>query len=477
MSSTKKSESNLLRGRFAAPTSGDMQRFSSSLAVDLRMLDEDIDGSIAHATMLGAVGILSREESDRLCTGLETVRAELRSGAWRPGDEHEDVHMAVEARLTEHLGEVGGKLHTARSRNDQVATDVRLWLKRRLVELDAALAELLGALLDRIEADGRALMPGYTHLQRGQPILLGHHLLGHAWPLARDRRRLADAHRRLDRSPLGACALAGTPHPIDRRATAALLGFGGVVENAMDAVASRDHEQEVAAACAICMTHLSRMAEELVLWSTSEIAFVRLAGDYTTGSSIMPQKRNPDAAELVRGKSARVHGDLLTLLGLVRSLPLAYNRDLQEDRAPLFDAVETTLDSLRITAGMWRTATVARQRFEASLEGDFSLATELADLLAERGVPFREAHAVVGKIVRWCERQGGGLEALEPGVARRFHPRFPEDLGPWLDPRAAAERRTSEGGTAWSEVERQVQLLRRRLAEDAGRGGRGAAAE
>ncbi len=458
----------MIRGRFDAPTSDDMQRFSSSLEVDMRMLDEDVDGSIAHATMLAQVGILTPDEARRLGEGLEQVRSELRAGDWVPGDEHEDVHMAVEARLTELIGEVGGKLHTARSRNDQVATDVRLWLKRGLAELDTALAELVAALLDRIESDGRALLPGYTHLQRGQPILLGHHLLGHVWPLTRDRERLADARRRLDRSPLGACAMAGTPHPIDRQATARQLGFDGIVENAMDAVAARDHEQEVAAACAICMIHLSRIAEELVLWSSVEFGFISLGDDYATGSSIMPQKRNPDAAELVRGKSARVLGDLQTLLSLVRALPLAYNRDLQEDREPLFDAVETTLASVRISAGMWRTLTVARERFEADLVGDFSLATELADLLAERGVAFREAHEVVGRIVLWCEERGTGLEALTPEAAQRFHPSFPADLGPYLDPRAAAERRTSAGGTAWSEVEKQVKALRRTLRHEPG---------
>ncbi len=459
----KKPDPNLLRGRFAAFMSADMQRFSSSLAVDLRMLDEDVDGSIAHAAMLGEVGILTAEEASLMCAGLERVREEIATGAWVPGDEHEDVHMAVEARLTELVGEVGKKLHTARSRNDQVATDVRLWLKRRLEGLDAALAGLVATLLDRIEADGRTLMPGYTHLQRGQPILLGHHLLGHVWPLVRDRERFTGALRRLDRCPLGACAMAGTAHPIDRVSTAEHLGFAGVADNAMDAVAARDHEQEVAAACAICMTHLSRMAEELVLWSMSEIAFVRLSGDYATGSSIMPQKHNPDAAELVRGKSARVYGNLQVLLSLVKALPLAYNRDLQEDREPLFDAVETTTGCLGIMAGMWRTLTVARERFETALQGDFSLATELADLLAERGVAFREAHEVVGGIVRWCEEQGTGLEALTPEAAKRFHPAFPDDLGSWLDPRAAAERRSSLGGTAWSEIERQVELLRKKL--------------
>ncbi len=464
-SSEAKSEGRrpLLGGRFEQAPGEDMARFSSSLDIDMRMLDEDIDGSQAHAVMLGEVGILSADEVGILHQDLEQVRAELRSGAWVPDDAHEDVHMAVEARLIELVGETGKKLHTARSRNDQVATDVRLWLKRRLAELDVALKELITVLLDRIESDGRTLMPGYTHLQRGQPIWLGHHLLAHAAPLFRDRGRVTDALERLDVSPLGACAMAGTSHPIDRARTAELMGFGGIAENAMDAVAARDHEQEVVAACAICAGHLSRMAEELVLWSSSEWNLVRLGESYTTGSSIMPQKRNPDAAELVRGKSARVIGDLQTLLVLTRALPLAYNRDLQEDREPLFDAVLTTLDMVRITAGMWRTLEVRGDRFDAELEGDFSLATELADALAARGVPFREAHEVVGRVVRWCEERGGDLSLLTPEVAREFHPEMPADLGPWLDPRAAAERRTSRGGTAWSEVIRQVEELRTKI--------------
>ncbi len=451
---------SVLRGRFNRPTSSDMQSFGSSLEIDLQMLDEDIDGSLAHATMLGEVGLLSLEEAERLREGLEQVRQELATGAWYPSDEHEDIHMAVEARLTELVGEPGKKLHTARSRNDQVATDVRLWLKRRLASLDQALGDLIEALLERIEADGQILMPGFTHLQRGQPILLGHQLLAHTWPLARDRQRLAQATQRLDRSPLGACAMAGTPHPIDRRRSAEMLGFAGVVPNAMDAVAARDHEQEVAAVCAICMTHLSRMGEELVLWTSQEMAFARMGEAYATGSSIMPQKRNPDAAELVRGKTARVYGSLQTLLSLVKNLPMAYNRDLQEDREALFDAVETTLASVRICAGMWRTLRFVEGRFEEELRGDFSLATELADALVERGVSFREAHEVVGNIVRWCEAEGLDLSALTPEVAHRFHPRFPPDLSDWLDPRQAAERRTSLGGTAWSEVRKQVETLR-----------------
>lgn len=455
-----------LRGRFDAPTDPEFERYASSLDVDLRMVAEEVAASTAHARMLGEVGLLSEDEARRLVDGLAAVGRELAEGSWRPGDDLEDVHMTVEARLVETVGEVGRKLHTARSRNDQVATDVRLWLKNRLGPggpLQEAIGGLIAALLERVERDGRILVPGYTHLQRGQPILLGHHLLAHAWPLARDRARVADALARLDESPLGACALAGTPHPIDRRRTAELLGFARPVSNAMDAVAARDHEQEVAAACAILMTHLSRQAEELVIWSTAEWRFVRLGEAYSTGSSIMPQKRNPDAPELVRGKAARVHGDLAALMSLPKNLPLAYNRDLQEDREPLFHAVETAIASCRILAGTWATLAFRADRFEDEMQGDFSLATELADCLVGEGVSFREAHEAVGGLVRRLEAEDRDLAGIELEELRRAHEKFPEDALDWLDPRGAAERRTSEGGTAWGEVEKQMAELRASL--------------
>jgi argininosuccinate lyase len=368
--------------------------------------------------------------------------------------------MAVEARLAERIGGVAGKLHTARSRNDQVATAVRLWVKRRLGELDDALSGLIAALLDRIEADGRTLIPGYTHLQRGQPIWLGHHLLAHVWTLTRDRERLSGALERVDRCPLGSCAMAGTGHPIDRHSTAEALGFSSIAVNAMDAVSARDHLQEVASVCAIAMTGVSRMAAELVLWSSSEFGLVRIGEEHATGSSIMPQKRNPDAAELVRGKTGRVLGDLQSLLVLTKGLPLAYNRDLQEDRAAVSDALDACVSSLRIMTAMWRGLEIVHDRFVEELRGDFSLATELADLLVARGVPFREAHEAVGAAVRWCDEQGGDLGLLDGGVAARFHREFPDDLSPWLDPEAAVERRTSLGGTAWSEIEKQIEILR-----------------
>jgi len=452
-----------LRDRFGVDVDAGLSAFASSLALDLEMAAEDLEGSRAHARMLAATGIVSQADGEEMVSGLERIAGELADGSWTPPAGAEDVHMAVEARLAELVGEPGRRLHTARSRNDQVQTMVRLWTRRRLDELDAAFARLVGVLLDRVEADGRTLMPGYTHLQRGQPVWLGHHLLAHAWHLSRDRERLAGARLRVDRCPLGAGALAGTPHPVDRHATAAALGFVAPVDNAMDAVASRDHLQEVAASCAIAMSCLSRMAAELVLWSSSELGLVRLAPEHATGSSIMPQKRNPDGAELVRGKAGRVLGDLQALLVLTKGLPLAYNRDLQEDRAPLVDALRQTLASVRMTAAMWSRLEVVRGRFDVELRGDPCLATELADLLVERGVPFRDAHEAVARAVRWCEDRGAGLTALDGGGARRFHPAFPEDLGPWLDPEAAVERRTSFGGTAWREVERQVEVLRARL--------------
>jgi argininosuccinate lyase len=453
----------LLRDRFGGEAVAAMRSFSSSLEVDLGMLAEDIAGSTAHVRMLGEVGIIDSVEAETIVAGLASILAEFDSGAWVPTDAHEDIHMAIEARLIEKVGPVGGKLHTARSRNDQVATDVRLWLQRRLPEAKAAITTLIAVLLDRVEADGQLVMPGYTHLQRGQPVLLGHHLLAHAWPLARDLERLEDAWKRADSCPLGAGAMAGTAFPIDRQRTAELLGFCRPVDNAMDAVAARDHVLEIASVCAIATTHMSRLAEELVLWSTMEFGFVRHGDGYSTGSSIMPQKRNPDAAELVRGRAARVQGNLQTLLSLLRGQPLAYNRDLQEDRRALFDAVTSTKDCAIVLAGTLQELHFI-DRFEAELRGDFSLATEIADFLVGEGLSFRDAHSVAARLVKWCEDHEVDLTGVTAEVAGDFHPALPAHLGELLDPRAAVARRTSHGGTCWKQVERQLGLLRERLA-------------
>ena len=447
-------------GRFAGSPALLMQRYGESMSTDMMMWRQDLAGSRAHARMLCEVGILSDAELDAILGGLDKIAAEFEAG-WVPGIELEDIHMAVETRLHELIGAPAGKLHTARSRNDQVATDVRLWLRDKLDELIDAVGALVEVLVDRAEADGRVLVPGTTHLQRAQPIWLAHQILAHAWALSRDRERLIDCRRRTNRSPLGSAAMAGTPHPIDRRRTAELLGFDGIVENAMDGVSARDHLIEATAACAIASAHLSRMAEELVIWSTPEFNRIRLSDQWSTGSSIMPQKRNPDAPELVRGRTGRAYGGLFALLTLVKSLPMAYNRDLQEDRPALFSALESTLDSVRVMAGCWEALVVTAK---VPLEGDFLLATELADYLASKGVPFREAHHVTGRLVKLCEERGHDLRGLTLDDLQAGHETFSEDVFGWLQPEAAAERRVSLGGTAWSEVTRQVGLLREALA-------------
>lgn len=452
---------SILRGRFRGKAGEDLAAFASSAEEDSLMVVEDLRGSRAHATMLGESGIIPDQDASALVAAIETLEQEYRSGAWEPDPVEEDVHMAVEAELTRRLGGVGKKLHTARSRNDQVATDVRLWLLAHLDELAECVRELVLTLVDCTQRSGKALMAGYTHLQRGQPVWLGHYLLAHAWSLQRDVARIQAARERCNASPLGAGAMAGTSHPIDRVRTAALLGFERVLPNAMDAVAARDHMQETAAACAICMSHLSRMAEELIVWASAEFAFVKLAEEYTTGSSIMPQKRNPDGAELIRGKTGRVYGNLQALLVMTKGLPLAYNRDLQEDRTALFDAVLTTTDCVRLMARMWATAEVDRDRFAQELRGDFSLATELADGLAQRGVPFREAHERVGAIVRRCDEAGGNFAALTPEQVAETDPDLGELWSLALDAEGAAERRVSQGGTAWSQIEDQCEALKR----------------
>jgi argininosuccinate lyase len=457
-----------LRNRIGGELDPAMQRFGSSVELDRRLIEEDIRGSISHARMLGEQGILSPEVAKQLVRGLEEIRAEWAAGTFLLTDDYEDAHMAVEARLIEKVGPIGGSLHTARSRNDQIATDLRLWMSRKLGEIDSALIALIESLLTKVEEDGKVLIPGFTHLQRGQPIFLGHHLLAHAWALSRDRARLAGAHSRVDECPLGSCAMAGTPFPIDRERTAELLGFGSVMENAMDGVSARDHVLETVSALAILAIHLSRMAEELVLWSSSEFGLVELDTAYASSSSIMPQKRNPDAAELVRGHSGRSAGALMGLLVLLKGLPLAYNRDLQEERFHLYQAVDSSLMSLEILRGVYVTLHVSQARYGESLRGDPSLATELADYLASAGVPFRDAHDRVARLVARLEAEGRGMKDLRPEEAAELDPKLtPAELEFLMDPVEAARRRRSRGGPAPEEQDRQVALLRGMLKKTA----------
>jgi len=446
-------------GRFADETDALAQAFNASLAFDRRLWREDLAGSRAHVRMLAEQGILPPDEAEKILAGLNEIEREIEEGRFPWREAYEDVHMNIEARLVELVGEVGKKLHTARSRNDQVATDLRLWTKGALTETEAAVHELQGALLAAAEEHlyKETILPGYTHLQRAQPILLAHWFLAYFWMLERDRGRLRDARARLDASPLGAAALAGTSFPIDRFQTTRELGFARPVPNSLDAVASRDFALEVLAALAILQTTLSRLAEELVLYSSFEFGFVELPDAFATGSSIMPQKKNPDIPELIRAKAGRVLGDLVGLFAVVKGLPLAYNKDLQEDKEPLFDAFDQVLPSLKLLARLipglnWRPEVMAR-----AAAGGFSLATDLADYLAKKGVPFREAHRVVGSLVRRLAEEGRDLESLTSEELRAAHPAFAADALKLLNLKGAVASRTSYGGTAPEAVRRQLE--------------------
>ena len=442
-------------GRFATPTAPAAEAFTTSLPFDRRFYPHDIAGSVAHTRALVRARLLTGREGARLERGLVRVRRELDAGRFRFLRSDEDIHMAIERRLTELLGPVGGKLHTGRSRNDQVALDLRLWLRAECDALDAALARLQQALTALARRYRDALLPGYTHLQRAQPILLAHHLLAYREMLARDRTRLRDCRARADELPLGAGALAGAGFPLDRRFVARQLGFARVTANSVDAVADRDAAAEFLAAAAICAVHLSRLAEELVLWATEEFGFIELPDGFATGSSMMPQKKNPDVAELVRGKTGRVMGALVALLTTLKGLPLAYNRDLQEDKPPLFDAADTLRQSLDVLAAMLPHLRFDTGRMAAAADG-LLLATDLADLLVERGVPFRRAHAIVGKLVRHCLATGTSLRELDATVLGKHAPQLTPALVRRLTPARSVARRRVLGGTAPREVARQL---------------------
>ena len=441
-----------------------IERFNASIGFDITLLQEDLDGSIAHARMLAECGVIEMQEADQLCSGLEQIRAEAAAGSFQPGLDDEDVHFAVERRLIALLGPVGKKLHTGRSRNDQVGTDLRLWLRRRIDELDPQVRMFQTALLRQALDHRNTLIPGYTHLQRAQPVCLAHHLLAYVEMLERDRQRFGDVRKRVNSSPLGAAALAGTPVPIDRRSTAAALDFDGIYANSLDAVSDRDFTVEFSAAASLLMVHLSRLAEEVIFWASEECGFVRLSDRCATGSSLMPQKKNPDVPELVRGKCGRVFGHLQGLLTMIKGLPLAYNKDFQEDKEALFDVVQTSVQCLEaMTILIEEGLSFRPDRLEAAVGSDFSNATDVADYLVARQVPFREAYQIVGSVVKQCLSDGVLLRDLSLERWQQFHAAIDADLFDALAPRQVVAARISEGGTGFERVEEQLALWSDRL--------------
>jgi argininosuccinate lyase len=450
-------------GRFTEPTDAAVEAFTASVEFDRRLYVYDIMGSIAHAQMLAKVGVLTKKECDAIVRGLKEIEAEIDAGKFEWSVALEDVHMNIEARLIQRVGETGKKLHTGRSRNDQVATDLRLYLRDGIDVVAHALGQLQQAILDLAEREAATPMPGFTHLQVAQPITFGHHLLAWFEMLVRDAQRLQDCRRRVNVMPLGAAALAGTSFPIDRACTAKLLGFDAPAENSLDAVSDRDFAIEFVSACALLMTHLSRMSEELVLWSSSQFGFVELSDAYCTGSSIMPQKKNPDVPELVRGKTGRVNGHLVALLTLMKAQPLAYNKDNQEDKEPVFDTLDTVLGSLRVFAGMIPSMKVRRDHLLRAAVMGHATATDLADYLVRQGVPFRDAHEVVGKAVRLAIDTDRDLSQIDLDEYKKLSPAIGKDVYGVLTVEGSLKARNHLGGTAPSQVKAAIKRARQRL--------------
>jgi argininosuccinate lyase len=444
-------------GRFTKTAEEWVDEFGASIPFDQELVEEDIEGSIAHVTMLGKCGILPSEDVEKIKNGLYTLLEKAKQGKLEFSVAYEDIHLNIEKMLIDEIGSVGGKLHTGRSRNDQVATDMHLYLRKRVTEIIALIRQLQKALVEKAEGHVETIVPGYTHLQRAQPISFAHHLLAYFWMLERDRERFRESLKRINKSPLGAGALAGTTFPIDRHMTAELLGFDGIYENSIDAVSDRDFIIEFLSNSAMLMMHLSRFCEELILWSSQEFQFIEIDDAFATGSSIMPQKKNPDMAELIRGKTGRVYGNLFGLLTVMKGTPLAYNKDMQEDKEGMFDTVKTVIGSLKIFAGMIETMKVNVDVMEKATKQDFSNATELADYLANKGVPFREAHEIVGKLVLACIEKGVFLADLPLDDYKEASPFFEEDIYEALKPYTAVNRRNSAGGTGFSEVRKALE--------------------
>ncbi|MCX5998222.1 MAG: argininosuccinate lyase [Chloroflexi bacterium] len=454
-----------LRSRFHKDADEQVLKYTASIPFDQRLYREDIAGSMAHAKMLAKQGIISDKEAEIIMMGLVSIREEIERGEFEFKIELEDIHMSIEARLTEKVGAVAGKLHTARSRNDQVVLDMRLFTKEAIRETLRGLSDLQTSLLDVAEANRSVMMPGYTHLQRAQPVLLAHHLLAYFEMLERDVSRFRDCMERTDVMPLGSGALAGVPYPIDRLFVARELGFSRVSQNSLDAVSDRDFVIEYQAAAAISMMHLSRLAEELTLWSSAEFGFVEIDDAYATGSSIMPQKRNPDVAELARGKTGRTYGHLMGMLTVMKGLPLSYNRDMQEDKEGLFDTVDTVLSTVEVFAGMLKTLKIDASRTRQAVEESYSLATDIADYLTKKGVPFREAYTVVARLIAYAADQHKGLPQIDLSEYRRFSPLFAEDVFS-VTAEAALSGRNCLGGTAPQQVEAQLARARK-IVQDA----------
>ncbi len=453
----------LWAGRTDGATDTLADDFNSSIRFDHVMYRQDITGSMAHAAMLGAQGIITQAEAAELIDGLQGILNDLDSGALAFDMSCEDIHMFVEQVLTERLGAVGKKLHTARSRNDQVALDLRMYLREEIDTVTALVNELLTAVTEQAEQNKAAILPGYTHLQRAQPVTFGHHLMAYAMMLLRDRERLQDCRRRMNQSPIGCCALAGTTYNTDRRFEAEKLGFDGICRNSLDGVSDRDFCVELLSTLSLLMMHLSRFSEEVILWSSWEFKFVELSDAFTTGSSIMPQKKNPDMAELVRGKTGRVYGDLMAALTMLKGLPLAYNKDMQEDKEGVFDALETVKMCLPVFAGMIRTMRTLPENMRRAAQNGFINATDLADWMVANGLPFRDAYKISGRLVARCIADGKVLETLPLEVYREYSELFNETVFQAIDLDACVERRISEGGTSVPSVETQIAYVKEML--------------
>lgn len=450
-------------GRFTKTAEEWVDEFGASISFDQELVLEDLEGSIAHVTMLGQCGIISNEDSELIKKGLLALQEKANNNELEYSVKLEDIHLNLESKLTDMIGPVGGKLHTGRSRNDQVATDMHLYLRKQTSTVIQLINEMQNALLTQAKAHVETIMPGYTHLQRAQPISFAHHLMAYFWMLERDKERFQESQKRINVSPLGAGALAGTTFPIDRELTAELLGFQGIYENSLDAVSDRDFILEFLSASAMLMMHLSRLGEEIILWSSQEFRFIELDDAFSTGSSIMPQKKNPDMAELIRGKTGRVYGNLMGLLTVLKGLPLAYNKDMQEDKEGMFDTVKTVTGSLKIFAGMIESMKVNTNQMETATKNDFSNATELADYLSGKGIPFRESHEIVGQLVLTCVKKQCYLADLSLDEFKEAHPLFEADIYEVLNPVTAVQRRNSAGGTGFEQIKLALQKAEEKL--------------